>query len=281
VNAPLRPLALAAAVASAAVELPRAAAAQSYVPQPHLYLLTTDVFDGRALWVQPAGLGKRQEASVSLMATADHDTSGTALGQYGVTLASGGVGVGWQHDRMPGGAHGDAFVVGYAGGTPLLSAGFDHRWHRGTNTKDGAWDVGARYSPSTLLELSLVWRDIGSPVVAGDTIRSTVVPGAAVRLLRGRLRFGADWEIVKSGWGTSALRAGAAVILPANLVLTLRSEFNSHFTTRSIAMGLSWSGTRSRVTGFGASVRGAADHVGAWGSMVADAAAPPRRRFGR
>lgn len=275
-----RPLAIAAAIVTAAAALPGAAAAQSYVPQPQLYLLSTDVFDGRALWAQPAGLVKRRESSISLMATADHDTSGTALGQYGVTLASGGVGFGWQHDRIRGGGHADAFVVGYAAGTPQFSLGFDHRWHRGSGTKDGAWDIGARYSPSTLLELSLVWRDISSPVVVGDTIRATFVPGAAVRLLRGRLRFGVDWEVVQSG-GTSAIRAGAAVILPANLVLTLRPEFDAHFTTRSVAVGLTWSGRTARVTGFGAAVHGAsADRIGAWGSVVSEPVAP-RRRFGR
>ena len=276
-----RPLALAAAVSCAAVALPRAAAAQSYVPQPQLYLLTTDVFDARALWVQPAGLVKRHESSISAMFTMDHDTSGFGLGQYGVTLASGGVGFGWQHDALAGGAHGDAFVVGYAGGTPRISVGGDHRWHRGTNTKDGAWDAGVRYTPSNLLELSLVWRDISSPVVVGDTIKATVVPGAAVRLFNGHLRVGADWEMVQSGWGTSAVRGGASIVLPASLALTMRTEFDAHFTVRNLAVGLSWGGPTARVTGFGETVHGsAADHVGAWGSIIADPSAP-RRRSGR
>lgn len=276
-----RPLALAAALLCAAVALPRAAAAQSFVPQPQLYLLTTDVFDGRSLWVQPAGLARRRESSVSLMATADRDSNGVSLGQFGATLAGGGVGIGWQHDRIPGGAHSDALVVGYAGGTARLSLGFDHRWHRGTSTNDGAWDVGARYTPSTLLELSMVWRDVSSPVVVGDTIRATLVTGASVRLWRGRLRFGADWEVVQDGWGTSAVRAGAAVILPASLVLTLRSEFDSRFSARSVAVGLTWNGRAARVTGFGSVVRGAAtDRFGLWGSAVTEAVAAPRRRFG-
>ena len=37
---------------AATAALPGAAAAQSFVAQPQQYLLTTDVFDGRALWVQ-------------------------------------------------------------------------------------------------------------------------------------------------------------------------------------------------------------------------------------
>jgi len=274
----LRPLLLAAAVIGASAAVPRAAAAQNYVPQPQMYLLTTDVFDGRALWVQPAGMAKRRESSISAMFTGNRDSSGTGLGQYGVTLASGGVGFGWQHDRLPGGAHADAYVVGYAAGNPQISIGGDRRWHRGTNTKDAAWDAGLRYSPSTLLELSLVWRDIGSPVVDSQTIKATVVPAAAVRLLGGRLRVGADWEMVQSGWGTSAIRAGAAVILPGSLVLTFRSEFDAGFTTRNIALGLSWTGAKARITGFGQSVHGdAADHAGAWGSVIADPSAPRRR----
>ena len=279
-NVPVRPLTLAAAVLSAALALPRAGAAQSFVPQPQWYLLTTDVFDSRAIWVQPAAIATRRESSISVMATANHDTSGTELGQYGVTLASGGVGLGWQHDRTSSGAYSNVYVAGYGGGTAHFSAGAAHRWYRGSNTSDGSWDVGARYAPSTLLELSLVWRDVGSPVVVGDTIKATVVPGAALRLLRGRLRLGADWEMVQSGWGTSAVRAGAAALLPANMALTLRAEFDGNFTTHSVAVGLSWNGTGARVTGFGASVHGAADHVGAWGSAVS-APAAPRRRFSR
>jgi hypothetical protein len=87
--------------------------------------------------------------------------------------------------------------------------------------------------------------------------------------------------MVQSGWGTSAVRAGASAILPANLALTLRSEFDAGFTVRNLAVGLQWSGAKSRFTGFGQSVHGAApDHAGVWGSVIADPSAP-RRRSGR
>lgn len=264
----------------AAAALPGAAAAQSFVAQPQQYLLTTMVYDGRALWVQPAGLARRLEASIAGMATADRDSGVTRLGQYGLTVASGGLGLGWQHDRFPGGAHTDAFAIGYAAGGPGLSVGFDHRWHRGTGTKDAAWDVGLRYRPTPVVELSAVWRDISSPVVLGDTLRTTVVPGAAIAFFGGHFEIGADWEIFTSDWGTSAIRTGVAVVLPAGVLVTVRSEMDRRFSGRSLAFGVTWSGPRHRVTGLVAVPRGTGtERYGAWGSMVAE----PRRsrRFGR
>src|SRR6185295_8357115 len=93
-----RASALAILLTGAAASLPGDAAAQSFVPQPQLYLLTTDAADARALWVQPAGMGKSREASVSALLTGNRYAAGYGVGQYGVTLASGVLAFGWQHD---------------------------------------------------------------------------------------------------------------------------------------------------------------------------------------
>jgi hypothetical protein len=271
-----RAFTLAASFFGAAAALPRAAAAQSFVSQPQHYLLTTEAVDGRALWVQPAGLVARHESSVSAMATADRVGGSLALGQYGVTLAAGPLGIGWQHDRLGSAAHGDAFVVGYAVGRPDRSVGFDHRWHRGTNIHSSAWDFGARYAPTSALVFSLVWRDVGSPVI-GDTIRATLVPGAALALLNGRLEIGADWEIVTDGWGSSAVRAGVALTLPARLALGVRAEFGS-FDRRGLAVDLTWNGHAARLTAFRSSVRSDdVDRYGVWAAAVANPQARRRR----
>jgi hypothetical protein len=275
-----RALTLALPLCAAAV-LPGRAAAQSFVPQPQQYMLTTDASDGRALWVQPAGLARRHEASISALVTADRAAGGTRIGQYGATLASGVLAFGWQHDRFSDTVAMNAFVVGLAAGTPVVSLGADRRWYSGTNTKDGSWDVGGRYQPAPALELSLVWRDIGSPVVVGDTIFATLVPGASVSLFGGAVHAGADWEIVTRGWNSSAVRAGVTVPLPAHFGLSLRGELTGNFSARGLALAVTWNGAAARVTGFGSSVRAPdLDRAGLWGAAVSDPARP-RRRFGR
>lgn len=262
----------------AASALPKVAAAQSFVPQPQEYMLTTDAGDARALWVQPAGLGKTREASIAALFTANRIGGNISAGQYGLTIASGVLAFGWQHDRLRGGNKSDAFVVGLAGGTPEFSIGADRRWYRGTNTKDGSWDLGARYMATWRLETSLVWRDLGSPVVVGDTIFSTLVAGASFALLPRRLQVGADWEVVTRSWNSSALRLGATLTLPASLALSVRSEFTNKLSGRSIAVALTWRGAGARVTGFESSVRDPdVDRVGAWGAAVSS---PQRRRLG-
>src|SRR5205823_13688453 len=111
-----------------------------------------------------------------------------------------------------------------AGGTPLVSVGFDRRWYHGTNTKDGSWDLGGQYQATGSLTLSVVWRDISSPAIVGDTLHATVVPGAAFTFWSGKARIGAGWELLQGGWTTSAVRFGASVALPSHLALNARGE---------------------------------------------------------
>ena len=264
-----RSSAIAAWLVGAAVALPGVAAAQSFTAQPQYYLLTAEATDGRALWVQPAGLVVRRESSVSLMATVDRVGGSTELGQYGITLASGPLGIGWQHDRLSDGSNGDAFAVGYAVGLADRSIGVDHRWHRGTNTRSGAWDIGGRYAPLPYLMLSLAWRDIGSPLIRDTTLRATLVPGASVLLLNRRLELGADWELVTGDWGTSAVRGGAVFSLTGRAALMLRAEFTGNFSARSLAVAFTWNAPLTRVTGFGTSLsQQDVEHFGLWGSVV-------------
>jgi len=270
--------ALAVWLAGAAVALPGAAAAQSFEAQPQHYLLTVDAFDARALWLQPAGLSRRNEASVAGMLTADG--SGT-VSQYGATIGSGGLGLGWQHDRRIGTGT-DVFSVGLGLGGPRGGLGADHRWYRGSGAKDGSWDIGARVSPTPLLELSVVWRDIGTPVYFVDTtahtINTTLVPGAALNLF-GRLHLAGEWELVTKGGGTSAYRFGAAALLSDQLALTVRGDFSAGFDARALAVSLTWSGPRSRMTGFVAALKGADDLYGAWLASVRDLSQRSRRSF--
>ena len=266
----------------AAAALPGAAAAQSFVAQPQHYMLTTDAFDGRALWVQPASLARLKEASIALMFTGTHVDGPLLISQYGATISSGGFGIGWQHDEDAASSDNtNAFIVGWGFGGPRASLGGVRRWHQGTNTKDAAWDFGGRVQPGGLA-LSVVWRDVGQPVILGDTIFTTLVPGAALQLFGGKAQVGADWELVTKGWGTSAIRAGALLDLPRDLALSFRAEFDAPFKTRTLSASLSWSSATTRFTGFGAQSRvGGADYLGAWGQAVTNPNNPAGPRFGR
>lgn len=273
-----RAAALAALLATLAALLPGSVAAQSFSAQPHLYMLTTDAFDARALWLQPAGLAARPEASFSGLLTAS--TSGRrTITQYGLTLASRGIGLGWQHDRLPDGSSDNQWAVGLAGGTARFTAGVARRWIKGDSTDAAAFDAGIRYAARPNLQLSLAWRDIGSPVVRDTTVRATLVPGLALALFGARAEIGADWEIVTRGWGTSALRAGAAVALPLQLSLSVRADFSGSLHARGLALALTWNPAAARVTAFASRPAGAGvDQVGAWLSAV-QRVGGPRRRF--
>jgi hypothetical protein len=263
--------ALVAWFVGAATVLPGTAAAQSFVAQPQHYLLTTDAFDARAVWLQPAGLSRLREASVAGFATAD--ASG-GLSQYGVMLSSGGLGLGWQHDRKVGSGT-DVFTAGFGVGGPRVGLGVDHRWYKGSGAHDGSWDLGARLSPVPMLEFSLVWRDMGTPVSYVDTlgvphtINATLVPGAALNLFS-RVRLGAEWEIVTDNWGTSAFRLGASTRLVGAITLALRGDFSSRLDGRAVALALTWNGPTARATGFATNVRGGTDHFGGYVAGVRD-----------
>ncbi len=275
-----RALKLAVTISAAAASLPGRAAAQSFIPQPQTYLLSTDPSDGRALWVQPASLVRRREASVAGLLTMSQGGGTNKLGQYGVTLHSNVLALGWQHDRTLAGASNNTYSVGLAGGTPEVSVGFDRRWYRGTGTSDGSWDIGARYQAAHAIEVSLVWRDISTPIVLGDTLRATIVPGAAMSLLRGKMRIGADWELLQDGWTTSAVRVGATAPLPMHLQLSVRGETSGRLHARSLAVALTWGTPTARVTGFREWTQAPdANRMGAWAGAVSDPTRP--RRFGR
>jgi hypothetical protein len=276
-------------IAIAAAALPRAAAAQSYLPQPQSYMLTTDAIDSRAVWVQPAGLVRRRESSVSVMASADRLNGPLGLSQYGVTLHSGGVAFGWQHDlvgtsdTVAGHYNISAWLIGMGFGGPRASIGGSFRMHRGDQTHANTGDIGGRMLAAKRIELGFVWRDIGSPKVLGDTIHTTLVPGAAIQLFKAHLQIGADWELVTGGWGTSAVRTGATVVLPKGIAVGARWETDGNFDTRTFSVALTWNGAASRVVGFDAMGHGgASDRLGLWGSAVQHPEQTRRRpNFGR
>ncbi len=263
----------------AAVALPGVAAAQFSVAQPAAYLLTTDAADGRAIWVNPGALTRRQEASVGVHVSLDRRAGGTELSEYGVTLASGPVGLGWQKHERADGYDYNAYTAGLGVGDARISAGFARRWFNWADRNSSAWDVGVRYQPSPLLEAGVVWRDIGDPVIRDSIQKSVVVPGAAFTLLGGRLRVGGEADVVADGGGTSEIRAGSQLVLSRALSVRVRGTFTADFGGRDLAVALEWNGPGARLVGFGAALRTPdVERVGVAGMVIAP---PPRGRFSR
>ena len=270
-----RALALATGLAASAAPAARLVA-QVLPPPPARYLLTADVDDARALWVNPAGLARHLEASIGADIGAER-FSGPAvqLSQYGATVSSRGLAVSWIHDRYPGDTTVNAYAVGFGLGDERFSAGVTRRWYRG-RVSYSAWDVGLRAATENGVQLSLVGRGLGSPLPDSD--RPTLVPGASVTLLEGALQFGAEWEVATKGWRSQEIRAGATASLGRALALSARADLAPDLKRRRIVLALTWSPSEARVSTFAGLAGGLneIDEFGASGALVA--LSPPSRR---
>src|SRR2546428_12640355 len=99
------------------------APAQVAPTRPTLYLHPPDVTDARALWVNPAGLGRFQEASLHLDLTVGDPGAAGRLRQLTLGFNSRGFSFGYQRDVFDGGVRGHTYRLGFAGGGAGLAAG--------------------------------------------------------------------------------------------------------------------------------------------------------------
>jgi hypothetical protein len=259
-----------------AVACPRHATAQLYPGLPQRYLLTTDAFDGRAAWVNPAGLARRVEASIGTDATVERTGGSSRLSQFGASLRSRNAAFAWMHDRYPGrpGANNFALAVGL--GDETLSLGVTHRWFGGPGG-DKAWDLAARGRVSPLLELSVVWRNAGSPTVRDTIYRASIIPAAALHLLGGRLVAGAEGDLSTDLHVLREIRAGATCLVATGVAVSLRGEFSPGFARRGFAVAVTLSRARSRST-LVMLLPAGANSIGTLGASTAIVAAEPASR---
>ncbi len=281
-----RALALATVYLAAwAWALPRLAAAQAVlVPiepaQPARYLLTTDVADARALWVNPAGLVRQVEASLGADVTADRFVPGgaTQLSQYGATIANRGIAAGWAHDRYPKGPSLNTYIVGVGLGDERFSAGLARRWFAGA-LKGSSWDVAVRVASRSGTQLSLVARNIGSPRLNDSTLLgASLVPGALISMLAGHLQAGGEWEVATRRWRSQEIRFGGTVTVTDGVALSLRADLSPDFQRRGFAVAVTLDGPKGRAGAFALLPGGAneVDALGLSGALVTRAA-PARR----
>ncbi|MDO8665711.1 MAG: hypothetical protein Q7J79_03810 [Gemmatimonadales bacterium] len=279
-----RAFALAAWSVLAAAALPRAAAAQFFPAQPAGYLLTTDASDGRALWVNPAGLVRRVEASVGVDVAIERSPAESRLAQFGVLAAARNLAFGWSHNRLPAGASAggnlpertaNVFTVGLGLGDSVFSAGAAKRWYRG-DARASAWDVAARVAMSRRLDASVVWRDIGSPIVADTVLEETLVPAVALSFFRGRLRVGAEWHVATGGWSAREVRTGWTIRTGERLAVMFRNDLTPGLGRRRTVLAVQWGLNRARAT-LSASGRGATDTETYGAGLLLISAPPPAR----
>lgn len=258
-RAPLR----AAALLLAAVVLPGAAAAQYFPAQPAGYLMSATARDGRAVWVNPAVLARSPEASVGADVTATFGNGTARVSQVGATLASRGLAFGWSRTepRTVGASTAalpaiNTFVLGLGLGDAVFSAGVAKRWYKGTTRTASAWEVGTRFRATPLFEVSVVYRDIGSPAVSpfrglvlGDTVLpARLIPGVAITLFDGRLRGAAEWE-----WASSFVtRVGWSFDVTERLAVMGRGDLSARPEERSFAVAVQWRARKLRGTVYGA-----------------------------
>lgn len=266
-------LGAAAAVLLWAAACPRQAAAQLYPAQPARYLLTTDVSDARALWVNPAGLVRGFGAGLGGDATLDRMSGALRLAQFGLLLQSRNLAFGWNHNRYPGGFAANRYALALALGDEALSVGATRHWYRG-GLSTGAWDVAVRARATPALDVSVVWRQIGSPLVRDTVLRrwpASIIPAAGVLLFGGRLHASVEAELETGLSDVREVRAGAVLALGWDLSLALRGDFSPTLHRRGFAVALTWNRTASRTTlvGLMPAETGSLDAIGAAGLLVA------------
>jgi hypothetical protein len=203
------------------------AAAQVVPNRTTQYLSPTDVTDARALWVNPAGLGRVLEASVHFDLTVGDPGAKGRLRQLTAGFNSRGLSLGYQRDLFDGGVRGHIYRVGVAAGRQGLAAGAAAALYRGSTSTTG-WDLGFLYDPVPHLSIGGTIQNIGRPEVRGETLPVTYVPAATVRLLGARVALSGQGRFTSAAGLGYAFAARAGVReggrLPVRLLARLDTD---------------------------------------------------------
>ena len=216
-----------------------------------VYLHPTDVTDARALWVNPAGLGRVAEASIHGDVTVGDPGAAGRLRQLTLGFGSRGFSFGYQRDVFDGGGRGHTYRLGIATSHAGLAAGAAATLYRG-GTSGRTWDLGVLYEPGARFVLGGVIASIGQPVVRGVPQRVTFIPGATLRLAGGTGGRGGHAGLALSAHGriTPDSVAGYAFGVLASLRqgsrwparLLLRLDTDGSLRRAGFALGLSLGG---------------------------------------
>ena len=210
-----------------------------------LYLHPTDVTGARALWVNPAGLGRLAEASIHADVTVGDPGAAGRLRQLTLGFASRGFSLGYQRDVFDGGLRGHTYRMAVATSHAGLAAGAAATLYRG-GTSGRTWDLGVLYQAGARLAVGGVIASIGQPVVRGVPQRVTFIPGATLRFggsgaggaLSAHGRITPD-SVAGYAFG---LRAGLREGARAPVRVLLRLDTDGSLRRAGLAFGLSLGG---------------------------------------
>lgn len=232
----VRPLALLFLAAGAA----GTAAAQVAPNRTTVYLSPTDVTDARALWVNPAGLGRAVEASVHFDLTVGDPGAKGRLQQLTAGFNSRGLSLGYQRDVFDGGVRGHIYRVGFAAGHQGVAAGAAAALYRGSTSAAG-WDLGFLYDRVPHLAVGGTIQNLGRPEVRGETLPVTYVPGATARLLGARVALSGQGRFTSAavlGYAF-AVRAGVRESSRRPVRVLARLDTDRSLKRAAFAFGLS------------------------------------------
>ena len=208
--------------------LPAVAGAQVVPNRTTLYLYPSDVTDARAVWVNPAGSGRFEEASLHLDLMVAEPGAAGRLRQLTLGLSSRGLSFGYQRDVFDAGERGHTYRIGYAAGRAGLAAGVAAALYRGGGASTSAWDLGVLYQWRPALSLGGVIANVGRPTVRGTTLPVTYVPSSTLQLWDARAALSADGRFTSArvlGYAFG-LRAtlGAATRVPVGVLARLDTD---------------------------------------------------------
>ena len=152
---------LVGAVAAGVWVLQPAAAAAQVEPRSRDYLFITGVDDVRAVWVNPAGLGRVPEASVMAEAMLDRSGGSVRLTQYTFGLNSRGLGLAYERDRSRDSVSVGVVKIGL--GLPFPRGAIGVAMTNYGRGREQGYDLGLRYGVVAGLEAGLVVRNINRP----------------------------------------------------------------------------------------------------------------------
>jgi hypothetical protein len=245
----------AAAAALLALACARLALAQGATNRAASYLVASDVSDARALWVNPAGLAARPEASVLLDLTVVQPGATGRLGQVTTGFNARGLSFGYQRDNSLAGIHGHTFKFGLAANYGQFAGGATLALHGGAN-RGTAWDLGVRYDWLSTVTMGGVIRNIGHPLIFGVRQATSLVPAVTVRPFGSVLALSAQASIVSDS-SARGYTVEAEALWPRSPRVGLLARFDTDGSLHARALL------------FGLSI-GARDRVGAVGSTPGD-----------
>ncbi|MGH7531449.1 MAG: hypothetical protein ACREMN_13790 [Gemmatimonadales bacterium] len=158
-------------------------AAQVAPNRASAYVHPSDVYDARAVWVNPGGLGVIRQASVYAELLVEDPGARGRLRQVSAGFNARGLSFGYQRDVFDGGVRGDTYRLGLGGSAGSLGIGGAVAYYRGGGTRATGWDVGLLYRWLPSLTLGATVANLGQPVVRGLRQRVMYLPGVTWRPL--------------------------------------------------------------------------------------------------